>query len=187
MVDLPEISVNWGEFFVATNNAVQTAAIVVGGGWAYRKYVHNRANYASLLLEVAASVTEVEKRRSMHVATKITNSGTYHMKFGIRCQQRVVVHCMDRSVWSDACIEPQVDWSKAKAVGFDQLVDSNKIRDVTKSLEPSESVSHSWLVPLPEGDWVAYRVRFRVLASKLTWGRESKPLGWTTTQILVTS
>ena len=98
MFGLPEMSGQWGDFFGAANDAVQTAAIVIGGGWAYRKYVHNRANYASLLLDVEAKVQEVEQRSCMQIATRITNSGTYQMNFGIACQQRVAIRSMDRSV-----------------------------------------------------------------------------------------
>jgi len=186
MLGLPDPSGHWGDLFAAANDAVQTAAILVGGGWAYRKYVHNRVNYASLLLDVDASVEEIGQRKCMRIATRITNSGTYHMNFGIACQQRVAIRCLDRSVWAAECVEPPINWARAKRVGFDQLVDANNIRDVTTSLEPSESIAHSWLVPLPGGDWVAYRIVFRVEACKRAWGRQSDPIKWTTTKIVVT-
>lgn len=184
---LPDISGHWGDLFGATNDAVQTLAIVVGGGWAYRKYVHNRANYASLLLDVEASVEEVGQRKSMRIATKITNSGTYHMDFNIACQQHIAVRCLDRQVWTTKCNATQIDWAEGERIGFDQLVDVKGVRDVTKALEPSESTSHSWLVPLPQGDWVAYRVVFKVDACRRAWGRQSKPTRWTTTKIVVSA
>lgn len=177
---------DWGDFFGASNDAVQTLAILIGGGWAYRKYIHNRANYASLLLEVDASVEDIGQRRCMSLTTKITNSGTYHMDFGIDCQQKIAVRCLDRTTWTDKCVDPQIRWALARRVGFDQLVDADDIRDLTTSLEPTESKAQSWLVPLPDGDWVAYRIVFRVEATKRAWRRQSEPLKWTTTKIVVT-
>lgn len=185
MLSLPDITGHWGDFFGATNNAVQTLAIVVGGGWAYRKYVHNLANYASLLLDVEASLQEVQQRKTMRIATKITNSGTYHMDFNIACQQYIAVRCLDRRIWKTKCTTARIDWAEGERIGFDQLVDGRGVRDVTMALEPSESISHSWLVPLPHGDWVAYRVVFKVDACRRAWGRPSKPMRWTTTKIVV--
>lgn len=174
-----------GYFFSTANDAVQSTAILVGGGFAYLKYVRGRIHYASLSLDIDPALVLIGGRRCLRVTTKITNSGTYHMLFDIRCTQRVAVRCMDAERWAAACGKPRVFWGDTPRVTVDQLVDANDLQDASTGLEPAESKSNSWVTPLPDGEWVAYRIVFRVKACKKMWRRVSEPLTWTTTKIVV--
>lgn len=95
MLPHPQIPIpeSWGDFFGATNDAVQAAAPLVAGSFAYVKYIRGRTHYASLSLDLDALIVEVHGRKCMRESIKIIDSGTHHAFFNELCVQQIAIRC----------------------------------------------------------------------------------------------
>lgn len=177
-------SADWKDVIAVVNDSLRTAAVLIGGGFAYFKYVHGRIHYPSLTLGLEAKIIKIDQHNSLSLATKITNSGTYRMVFDMGCHQQLTVHCLEKQQWVAGCNGPRLPWSATDRIVWDQLVDDNGFRDLTAQIEPGESVSSSWVVRLPPGDWVAYRVTLRADARTKMLRRTSSPIRWVTRTVV---
>lgn len=90
------VSPHWKDVVTAANDTLRTRAILIGGAFAYFKYLRGRIHYASLALSLEPIVIEIDKRRALSITTTITNSGTYQMVADMGCRQRVSLRCLDR-------------------------------------------------------------------------------------------
>jgi hypothetical protein len=176
----------WKDVFATVNDTVRSAAVITAGIFAYIKFVRGRVHHASMTASVRAKIVEIDGVRSLHITANFSNNGTFRMIFPLGCKQEVSVHCASQAMWSTACAQGrEVQWTKGPQPRIVELLKVDGVLDADQYLEPGDSFTRERLIPLPQGDWRAYRVSFVVKprCKKLIGSVPSS--GWETTTVVV--
>jgi len=130
---------------------VSTAAIVVGGTWAYYKFVRGRTFAKRAELEVTGHVLDADDLRAIRAHVELRNTGA--AKIPLRA----------KGVWVYGL---NSDSAAARAGWGDHLA-AVKVLTHHDWLEAQETISDDVLIPLPDelaeiDSRLAYRLEFRV-------------------------
>lgn len=158
-------NIHWSNIVTASAAAVQALAIVVAGAFGYVRFIRRRVHHASLTPDIKLSLIEVDGRKSLQIETAVKNTGTYRMIFDETCEQRLELTFLQRDRWRNDCHNAQLPWAVGPVpLRWDQLVDEYGYRRIDDFIEPGDSSERIWVVPVPQGDWVAYQASFTVSA-----------------------
>jgi hypothetical protein len=184
-VDVAAETPSWTDIVVAVGTAVAGLGVVVGGLFAYFRFVRGRVIHSRCEPRVAPSLVDVHGSPAMLVQVTIANAGTMRLVFSGDCPAMLTVTAATRAMWADALEHGEVLWSEGVAREQDLFV-VEKVRDVAEELEPGEQLRRSVLVPLPPGSWWAYRVSLQVDARPQGLFRTLDPFTWKTESLLIT-
>ncbi len=145
------------------NQVVTSAALVVGGGWAYLKFVRGRVYAQRVTVNVEAMTSAHASGRLLIVRTSVTNVGL--SKLSLKPDGKVVYVCAARG-WPEG---------EAGSLTWERLL-VTPVMAHHGWLEPQESVADETAVSLPVQwePWLALRIEAQVWASRRRWRRYGK-------------
>jgi hypothetical protein len=151
----------WVKLAEIANDVATTLAILVGGAWAYFKFLRGRTFASRAELEVAGSLFAYDRDQIIHAKVTLTNMGL--SKLSLMPSGKVIyLYGIPASQWSP---EGNVEWQK--------LVVS-KVLEGHRWIEAQETVSDDALIPVPirgyapDENWLAFRLQAQV------WGKRPK-------------
>jgi hypothetical protein len=147
------------------SDLVTAAAVVIGGGWAYMKYVRGRTFRNRARLDMAADIRESDHARALLVTVAMHNDGASRIELGLENEKFVRVDAVFDDEWTP---DANIDWDTDGPVIMTRLFREHAW------LEPDETITDELLMPLPSPDdtqALAYRVRARVFAPRQLGGR----------------
>jgi hypothetical protein len=168
----------------AISDLVTAAAVLIGGGWAYMKYVRGRTFHKRVRLDLAVEAWKSDNVSALLVRASMHNDGASRIELGLENEKFVRVQAIRKDDWTP---DANVDWEAAEPV-----IRTYLFRE-PKWLEPNEAITDELLVPLAssdEGRVLAYRVQARVgiphqfggrlgyLAARAFGRRQSEVIGW---------
>ena len=167
----------WEGIVTAANDTIRTAVIVVGGAFAYVRFLRGRVLHSNLTLSLECHLAKVDGKPAMQVSAGWLNSGSFRMVFTEDCDATLTVYAIDRAVWSNPTESGQILWTAGKSQSLDLLTEDG-IKQADVELEPGEGGTTSALVPLPIGRWVAYKVNLSVESHPRMIWRTREALIW---------
>jgi hypothetical protein len=143
---------------------VTAAAVLIGGGWAYMKYVRGRTFRNRAKLDLSVEPYEGRRAHALLVEVTMHNDGASRIELGLENEKFVRVDEVLDEDWTAA---GNVDWDAGPPVMLTRLFDAHTW------LEPNETISDQVLVPVPPPGRkvLAYRVKARVFAPRTVGGR----------------
>jgi hypothetical protein len=166
----------WVSIPTAINSILTGAAVVIGGTFAYIRFVRGRVLRASCEPDVEATeITLPDHTRALVVTAIIKNNGSLRLVFPEGTKQILTVSRADAALWTDACQHGEVLWS-ASTCHEEDLLTVEGTKDLTIKLEPGERIRRHLLVPVPHNHCYAHRGATReCYAYKIKLQIEAKP------------
>jgi hypothetical protein len=151
--------------------------VVIGGAFAYIRFVRGRVLRASCEPEVEATeVTLPDSTRALAVTAIIKNNGSLRLVFPEGCNQTSTISRADAALWSDACQYGEVLWTSGTCHEKD-LLTVEGIKDLTIKLEPGERIRRHLLIPVPYNHYLSHRgAASQCFAYKLELKIEAAPM-----------
>lgn len=174
----------WQSISTVVNDCIRTAVILIAGLIGYARFVRGRVLHSSIAPSIKAEVVDINGNRAMKITAKIENSGSYRMTFPLKCWQNVKLDCADDNAWRRALTADEVVWNEQIAKPIN-LLHIGDITDAGETLEPGEEVKKCRLIPIPQGDWVAYRVILDIRSCAHMIWTTKEPRNWQTHQIIL--
>ncbi len=180
----------WVSTASGLSNVVSTFAILVGGSWAYLKYMRGSIHSTSCSLGVEGELVTTGdgelSGRGFLISCDIRNSGTVRLNFADDLACEVMVQYLTRQAWEDCRAEDvEVQWAFVPLV-VRQIFHPN-VCDEFAFMDPGEERRVSLLEPLPDEAVVAARVTVEVRATGHMTLRNRSGLLWSTNQIFTAS
>jgi hypothetical protein len=176
----------WKDVIAAVNDTIRTVAIVVGGVFAYVRFLRGRVLHPKLTLSLECKLVKLNGEGAMQVTAAWLNSGSFRMIFSESCDATLTVYAIDRAVWSKPTEAGEILWTAGKHRELDLLIKEG-VKQADIVLEPGEGYETTALVPLPTGPWVAYRVDLSVVSCpRMVW-KTREPLIWEQNTIVLES
>jgi hypothetical protein len=186
-------SITWTDVVRTIGSIISALAILVGGAFAYVKFARGRLLHARLDIALEMSEENVGGTAGVLIKATVTNSGTLRVTL-TSDRHPLKLTLADQILWEDAqaAKDREVLWSEGVSC-FEQdlLIEEGQRernpdpKDPDPFLEPGEKLSRNMLVPLPDGDWIAYRVQLTVTARpNLVW-RSGEADSWKGTLVRV--
>jgi hypothetical protein len=150
----------WSRLAEIADHTVTALAILVGGLWAYLKFVRGRTFAHRAELDVSGTLFGYGGDRIVRAAVRVKNTGL--SKLHLKPNGKVVyLHGIAATGWAP---EGNVEWEKLTIT---------RILGGVAWIEAHESVSDEALIPVPTGDrgdeqWLALRLEAQV------WGRRRR-------------
>lgn len=143
----------------SVSNLVQAAAILIGGAWAYQKFVRGRTFRYRAHLAIKARLLDFEKDPVLRVQLVMRNEGLSKTDLSLQDEKQVVVRALSRNEWWP---DVNIEWDESKAVARTRLFQAHTW------LEPGETIEDDLLIPVGGDDRkpIAYRVRAIVKAPR---------------------
>jgi hypothetical protein len=157
--------VSFKDLASSISDLVTAAAVLVGGGWAYMKYVRGRTFRNRARIDLTAAVCGWDHAYGLLVNVSMHNEGASRIELGLEYEKFVRVDAAFEDEWLP---DANVDWDDS-----DPLIMTRLFREHAW-VEPNETVDDEVLVPLPSpGDRavLAYRVRASVTSPIVIGGR----------------
>jgi hypothetical protein len=146
------ISLPWNVWLDQTNKAVQTAAILIGGAWAYFKFVKGRIHFTRIEPAVTGRHTTKNGKRYLIADVHVKNIGSTKVEIS---QTGTVLYVFGAHALGDE----RIRWVRYRSL---------TILQAYQWLEPSESIDDAVLVPL-HSDLLAVRLEMQLIANGLSW------------------
>jgi hypothetical protein len=165
---------NFGDWAGAAQNLVQIAAIVIGGAWAYYKFVRGRIFHRRAEVTLDASLLRLEASRAIRARAILENTGSADIPF---LAQGLEVFSFRRGDVDD---KGRPQWREVATV---------PVFEDHEWIESQETIVDEVLVPLtddPEMNLLVYRVSCVVYGERERKLRRTKRGGgirWTTNAI----
>ena len=146
------------------SSLVTAAAVLIGGGWAYMKYVRGRTFRNRAKLDMSVQPYGSHSAHALLVEVSMQNDGASRIELGLENEKFVRV---DEVLEMDWTADGNVDWDADAPVMLTRLFTDHTW------LEPNETISDEVLVPVPPPGRkvLAYRVTARVFAPRTVGGR----------------
>ena len=161
-------------------DVLRTLALLVAGWFGYVRFLRGRTFHSALDPVLTAELLEIGSGKALRVTAQIENTGSFRMDFPDDCSQELILSCADAPVWVDGVANGEVLWTEGATRFVDLLVEEAQRPERVESLEPGQTVVRDRLVPVPEGEWLAYRVTLKVKCrARLVW-RSRSPRTWET-------
>jgi hypothetical protein len=146
------ISLPWTTWLDQTDKTVRILAVIIGGGWAYMKFVKGRI-FSTRLEPTVTGHCFHDKRGDYVIATiKLKNVGASNIVLQKAGTVLTVAGCPRAT---SGALERPVQWRE---------INVKSIFEDHTSVEPSETIENSVLVDLPP-HMIAVRLEARVVAS----------------------
>jgi hypothetical protein len=146
-------SVTWPDAAQGIGAIVQAVAILLGGGWAYFKFIHGRTFAYRAELDVQSSfIPGTGEMAALHVCVTFRNIGLSQIPLSKNVKQ----------IYTYATRGD--DWNTARNVDWGDYLKLTPVFEEQKSIEAQEIVTDDVLVPVP------LPVR---TASARAWGRRA--------------
>jgi hypothetical protein len=163
----------WADIASGVLTIVQVVAILVGGAWAYFKFLKGRTFANRLELAVTGTQVEDQEYAGIVVATSVKNDGLSQVRF-LDDLKVVSVFGLRASQWIPGMDQ---DWGKQLMI-FTVL-------DGHEWIEAQETITDQVLVAVPDDSdrtdpWMAFRLVLRVASE----GRGGKRLKWTASAVV---
>ncbi len=164
----------WQDSVSAIGDVVTAGAVLVGGAWAYFRFVRGRIFAHRAEVAVAAALLR-PPLSGLRVQIAVKNTGTSQLPLGDL-----------RFVETFAVTED--DWPKDTNIVWDDPIISTRVLRSHQWLESSETVNEDVLVPLPRTNatgrpYVAYLVRAHVPSARRR--KRATPTEWTAQVVVV--
>lgn len=177
----------WIDTASALRDIATVVAIAAGGAFAYIKFVRSRVLHTRMDVDLQLKEVVIADAYALLITALVTNSGTLRLIFPSTAGQVLVITLADGILWDDTrnAVHREVLWSEGiTCYEQDILVVEGRRetnpdqRDPDPYLEPGERLSRMLLVPLPPGEWVAYRAHLSVKACSRTSFRKGRVDVW---------
>lgn len=167
----------WQSIPASISSILAGAAVVIGGAFAYIRFVRGRVLRASCEPEVEATeITLPDSTRALAVTAIIKNNGSLRLVFPEGCNQTLTISRADSALWSDACQYGEVLWTSGTCHEED-LLTVEGIKDLTIKLEPGERIRRHLLIPVPYNHCLSHRgAASQCFAYKLELKIEAAPM-----------
>jgi hypothetical protein len=151
----------WVKVLDAAGKVVQISAIVIGGVWAYYKFVKGRLYRPRLECSVTGEILRSSNRDYAVIAMSLKNCGTSKVEIRQEGTALRVFGCTNNDVADEG--GDQVDWTHITTLSiFKQHA----------WIESSETIGDKVLVSLP-ADRLAVRLDFRIVGQRLEWSAKA--------------
>jgi hypothetical protein len=173
---------NWGDVARGVAALVQIVAIVVGGGWAYYKFIRGRTFKPRAEIDLDASLVEADGHRALSVTVAFRNVGLIYIPF-IPPPPTEPIRMV--SIWTAVA-------SQEVGAGLVWEASSPPLVEIFKDYrgcEVGERVTDHVLVPVPAGPvpalgpWLAYRVSATIVSPTRTGPRGGRN-PWSATMVV---
>jgi hypothetical protein len=180
------------------HNVVQMLAIILGGTWAYLKFVRGRTFKPRGELKIDGALRIFDEDPALLVQTTFTNAGLSRILLPPN-QAFLLVDWLPSGYWGPGAVvwEPVMMPSTSRedeyAASLPDDTDSVELMasvfDRDRSVEPGEVITDHQLVIIPSDESAGFPLAFRVraiVASRRRFMRRSSP-AWTTSMIVPAS
>ncbi len=141
----------WTEVAKGSQALVQSVAILIGGMWAYGKFVRGRTYHPRCTLSLEVAYRPVNESAAFRVDVTVLNSSLSAIVLPADLVQRLTIRAVDKYGWAEAVqskTDPLWDDLDEEAITVEML--SNSARSFGDwRLEPAEPWHRSFLVPVP--------------------------------------
>jgi hypothetical protein len=168
------------------SNLAQAAALVIGGAWAYLKFIRGRTFKSRARLELSAERHRYEDDPALLVTVAMQNEGLSKINLSLPNEKFVRVDAISPETWMP---DLTLDWDEDAV-----LLRRVPLLQAHKWLEPGETINDHLLIPLrtteaslPDAQSskpIAYRVTARVTQPPRRWSRGTKGQTWTAVLVL---
>jgi hypothetical protein len=149
------------------NQAIQVLALLVGASWAYFKFIRGRT--FTRRAEAGVEGALLTLGQDLVIKAKVSLQNTGLSRLPLSAEEKVVrVYGSPRSQWST---KRNLAWEQ------DPLVLAPVLKDHSW-VEAQESVSDEVLIPVPSGDWVAFKIQVLIV------GAPPRQTSWVSNAIL---
>jgi hypothetical protein len=157
----------WVTILDAANKAVQTTAIIVGGVWAYYRFVKGRIHRPRLEIVLEGEAFRRDGRDYAIVSISLKNVGVTDVKIQQKGSALRVFGCVNRSE-DEPSLDSDIDWNRIITLS---------IFEKHGWIQSSELIHDKLLVSLPSMQ-IALRLDVRIVSKGLVWrGRGMVHLG----------
>ena len=151
----------WAAVIDSSEKLAKIIAIVVGGVWAYYRFFRGRTFKPRLEVGLTGIQCSLGQRAYLYGSGRLRNVGL----------SRVAI---------DSSVTALRVFSHVQGDTLESVDAAEWVRDVTlpafqkhQWIEPGELVEDSWLIALPKGDAMAFRLELRVAGVTTSWSAES--------------
>jgi hypothetical protein len=144
-------------------NGFEILAILVGAAWTYLNYFRGRTYKPRLECSVDASIEKRSGHSFLQVAVKIRNIGS----------SRVPIEPKGTALLIYSVIMQGRVPSFPSQVRWDGPVAAFGVFSGRKWVESSETIAEAFMVTLPHGDALTYKVTLKVVSGKIWWTAEN--------------
>jgi hypothetical protein len=169
----------------AAADVAQVLAVLVGGTWAYVKFIRGRTFRRRGELCVTGALMGDQGNRAIHVRVEFKNTGLSQIVFEKRGDKAVFVYELHPKDWPSGSGR-NVDWGEREGDRDKHTTSSLALRD-HNWVEPGETITDELLIPVRGGDELplAFQVVARATVPRrrgIFW-TESGPV-WTARLVL---
>jgi hypothetical protein len=154
------ISLPWSVWLDQSDKVVQITAVIVGGVWAYLKFIRGRVYYTRLEPSVAA--TTFRKDGTDYLLATVTLKNVGATKVDI-VQEGTALRVFACPAYGSQNALLSVDWNRLRTVSIFQE---------HAWIEAGETIQDSLLFVLPPNQ-TAVKMQVRIVATKLEWSAKA--------------
>ena len=155
------ITINWSvtkDFTGSIQSVVQTFAFVVGGIWAYYKFVKGRSFQDSLSPAISGRFASIDGAAYLVISIQIRNAGSTKVDFNHKGSAIIIY---EYTITSEAEIHD---------VAYRRLTTFDLFRPNEKYMEPNEVIELRKFIAIPVPVKLGYRIEVEILSgSGFTW------------------
>jgi hypothetical protein len=135
------------------SDLVQAAAIVIGGAWAYLKFIRGRTFRYRARLDIAVQPFTYRKDPVLRIQATMHNEGLSRIDLSLQDEKQVVIHAVLHRQWLP---DINVEWEQSGS----ELIRTSLFQRHTW-IESGETIEDELLVPVgaASDEVIAYRVR----------------------------
>ncbi len=177
----------WTETAKGVQSIVQAGALIVGGGWAYTKFVRGRTFYPRCSLKLEVAYRPVGSSPAFRIEVEVRNSGQGAVVLASDLIQRLIVNGIDEAVWQDA-VTHNTDpiWSEGEHPVVVDILLEEGFPVGNWSLEPNEALTRSVLVPVDPSQ-CAFRAELQIQGRRFSrLASKSRPFTWQVDRVFTT-
>jgi hypothetical protein len=177
----------WTETAKGVQSIVQAGALIVGGGWAYTKFVRGRTFYPRCSLKLDVAYRPVGSNPAFRIDVEVRNSGQGAVVLASDLIQRLIVTGIDEAVWQDA-VKHKTDpiWSEGEDPVVVDILLEEGVPVGDWSLEPNEALTRSVFVPVDPSQ-CAFRAELQIQGRRFSrLASKPRPFTWQVDRVFTT-
>jgi hypothetical protein len=143
---------------------VTVVAICVGGFWAYFRFIQGRTFQARLEPQVSGKVATINGALYLIATIRVKNVGGSKVEIGPSTPGlRVWAYQVSEHPTAVKRVDQWED------LGTFPVFESGPVYEAQKWIEPGEEIKEQCLIAMPEADYTAFRLLFRMVSHEFGW------------------
>lgn len=153
---------DWVELFDILAKAFTILAIIIGGIWSYLKFIRGQLLAIRLEPKVEGKIISHKERKHILATIRLKNAAASPVNLSkVNIQQEGTA--LQIFMYEARDCKPDkhnIEWKRLVTL---------PIFEMHGWVESGEEIKEQYLVSLPDGDYIAYKLRLRIVSKRLEW------------------